>query len=116
MELSPPWKAQSCSATKKFSNICGTQKFITLLTRAHPFYYYPLIYMWVSTVVSFLQELIPKLSSVTCVLYALPMAPSLSDHSNNVWREVQIMKLIIMDLLQPDITLSLFKRPVIIHP
>jgi hypothetical protein len=112
---------------KNFPDIYGTRRFITVFTRArhwslswarsiqsappHPFQYYSPTYILVFLVVSFLLTshqypiCIPSLHS--CYM-SCPSDPPWLDHSNYVWRGVQIMKLLIMQFfLQPPITSSL---------
>jgi hypothetical protein len=47
-------------------------------------------------------------SSPEFVLHALPISSSLTYHSNYTWRNVQVMKLLTMQFLQPPVTSSLF--------
>jgi hypothetical protein len=94
MELSPSWEAASCAAT--FPPFNGTQRFITVFTRARS-----------------IQSISPHPISLRSMCYMpSPSHPPWLDNSNYTWRTIQVMKLLIMQfspvfLLGPNIFLSI---------
>jgi hypothetical protein len=118
MELSPSWEAANCETTQEFPNIYGTQRLITVFTRAlhwslswassiqsiPPHHISPRSNLILSTHLrlglpsglfpcgfptkSYMHSFYPAL-----MLHALPISFSFTNYT---WRTVQVMKLLIM--------------------
>jgi hypothetical protein len=130
MELSPSWEAAISSATQEFQNILWNLKvhydvhknplLVPILSQINPVYTTP---SYISKV--HFNIILPSTSSglflsgfPTKILHEVPTPhacympcpshPPWLDHSNYIWRRVQVTELLILSFLQHPTTLSLF--------
>jgi hypothetical protein len=120
-ELSPSWEAPLVQLLNNFPTLYGPWRFITVFTRAihwslswarriqsippHPTSLRSILILSCHlhlVLISLLPSGIPpelymhsSSSSSLCVLHVLPSHPPCLDHSNYIWRKVQVMKLLI---------------------
>jgi len=108
MKQSPSWESNSYSHNQEISHLLWNLRFIAMFTRPSHW-----TLSWNRYIQSTFSHSISLRSIIILSLHVFPMCatcpfhPLWSDHPNNIWWRVQIMKFLLMQFLHPPVTSSL---------